>query len=181
MPALFSGLFTNTGTEFVLNYDDASNFSNRLGLYDSGTDFYIRRVLTGITDSSVSVSEDFPFTITFTDACRSTTLTAQTITFSDVTWNIDTDASISVPAFQDSLDSDGGGHAIGTCGEKVVTLDASTPEFLALTADSGNPTLNPFTIAYTQSASESDIRTHTIIYEVTSKHYNGAVMPLSAQ
>ena len=180
MPVLFSGLFINDGTEIVLNYDDASNFSNRLGLYDSGTDFYIRRFLTGVSDTSVSVREDFPFTITFTDACRSTTLTAQTITFSDVTWNIDTDTSISVPAFQDSLDSDGG-YAIGTCGEKVVTLDASTPGFLALTADSGDPTLNPFTIAYTQSASESDIQAHTITYEVTSKHYDGEVTPLTAQ
>ena len=180
MPALFSGLFTNTGTEFELNYNDASNFSNRLGLYDSGTDFYVRRVLTGIDFTSVIVNEDFAFTITFTDDCRSTTLTAQTITFSDITWNIDTDTSISVPAFQDSLDS-GGGHTIGTCGEKVVTLDSSTPGFLALTADSGDPILNPFTIAYTQSASESDIRAHTITYEVTSSNYDGIVAPLTAQ
>ena len=74
----------------------------------------------------------------------------------------------SVPAFQDSHDS---GDDIGTCGEKVVALDASTPAFLTLTKDSDDPTLNPFTITYSQSGDEADMKLHTISYEVTSKWY----------
>ena len=52
---------------------------------------------------------------------------------------------------------------------------------MTLTVDSSDPILNNFTIDYAQSlASESDIGSHTIGYEVSSKEYSSQVASLTS-
>ena len=69
----------------------------------------------------------------------------------------------------------GGGEA-GICGEKEVTLDAGTPNFLTLTSDATDPILNPFTIDYDESlATYLDVMVHIISYTVAFKEYGGDI------
>ena len=60
-------------------------------------------------------------------------------------------------------------------------MSSGTPSFMTLTADSSDPILNNFTIDYAQSsASESDIGSYTIGYEVSSKNYSSLVTSLTS-
>ncbi len=53
-----------------------------------------------------------------------------------------------------------------------MTLAAGTPSFLTLTADVTDPLINSMTLAFDSSlATESDIKSHTIAYTVSSKEY----------
>ena len=64
-------------------------------------------------------------------------------------WTEDNSYSLSVSAFTDSVD--GGTYSTGICGEKRVTLDAGSPAFLTVVADSVDPILNPFQLQYDAS------------------------------
>ena len=75
------------------------------------------------------------FTIDFTDACRTSTITAKNISLIAATFG--TSFSQSVPAFEDSLA--GGKYAFGICGELRVAL-VDSPSWLSLTMDPTDPT-----------------------------------------
>ena len=81
-------------------------------------------------------------------------------------------------AFTDNV---AGSYSPGICGELRVTLD-SPPAFLTLTADPVDPVTQPFSVIYTYSsgtAVESDIKTHTINYTVTSVEYSTYVTAIT--
>ena len=115
-----------------------TDFASRHSLFGS-TAFYFR----GTTNTaSPTVSSDKAITIDFQDACRSSTITAKTITLAAVKYEVS--GSETVAAFEDSVTST---YSAGICGELRITLD-SAPAFLTLTADSGDPATQPFTISY---------------------------------
>ena len=117
------------------------------------------------------------FQINYQDACKSSQITAKTITLSSV--KFDTSQSQSISAFQDSVDASGL-YLTGICGEKLVELDPSTPNFLSVQRDSVDPVLNDFSIVYNHNlAIESDIQTHTISYSVKSVEYPSDVTTLT--
>ena len=90
-----------------------------------------------------------------------------------------TSHSQQVAAFRDSVDAYGS-YSLGICGEKAVSLDAGTPAFLSLSADTVDPILNPLQIVYDASSSlETDIGVHTINYTVKSLKYAGLVPDLT--
>ena len=86
---------------------------------------------------------------------------------------VDTTASLTVPAFTDSVDT-GGLYATGICGEKQFVLDPSTtPAFLSFVPGT-DPVLDPFQIDYDETfATEADIMVHTITYTVSIVEYSG--------
>ena len=95
----FPSLFSATGTEFTFT-NDPSNITDRIALYDGGaTSFYVKRILTGVMETSYTEERSFTFSVNFSDDCLTSSLVDQTITFADVVWNVDTTAQISVPAF----------------------------------------------------------------------------------
>ena len=53
METIFSSIVSQSGSEFELQLSD-TDYTHRHDLWDSGTDYYIRRVLTGIEDTSDS-------------------------------------------------------------------------------------------------------------------------------
>jgi len=55
-------------------------------------------------------------------------------------------ATLSIPAFTDSVDSTDE-YTTGICGEKKITLNDSTPSYLTL-VDGTDPVLDPFSIDY---------------------------------
>ena len=75
-----------------------------------------------------------------------------------------------VPAFTDSVDVTST-YSLGICGDKLITLDGSTPSFLSLS----DATLDPFKVEYDgDNASESDVGiSHTVKYAVSFKEYSG--------
>ena len=107
--------------------------------------------------------------IDFQDACRSSTITAKTVTFASVKFDM-TGTQFLTP-FVDSIDA-GGSYTKGICGEKTITLEVSTPSFLTLTADTIDPINADLNIAYDATlAFAADIKSHTIAYTVSSKEY----------
>ena len=91
--------------------------------------------------------------------------------------NYDISASISVPAFSDSVDFNGG-YTIGICGEKTFTFDFSYP-FLTVILGT-DPIINSLTIYYDHLlATESDIGLFYIPYTIKMAEYDGIVSDLS--
>jgi len=146
-----------------------STFADRLSKFSSDTYYF-----TGTTNTHPNrVSSRFPLTISFVDACRSSTIVSKTITLSSAKFNVNSSQALSV--FLDTVDQ-GGQYAQGVCGEKIFTLAPGTPAFLTVTADSADPLTNALTIAYDSAlAVETDIKMHTISYTVSSKEYGGSV------
>ena len=152
------------------------------------TDFLLRRDLFGtlslhfqgtVSDSPPSSTSPFPFVVDFVDACRTATVVGQAITFSPVAWNVDLTASLSVPAFTDSVDSTGT-YTAGIFGVKTFALDAATPSFLTL-SPGADQLVDAYTIDYDQTAAtESDIGVHTIDYTVTITEYTGIATVLAS-
>ena len=76
-------------------------------------------------------------------------------------------------AFTDTVDTTGV-YTTGICGEKLVSLDAGTPSFLTLAKDATDPLNNALTISYSSAtATEADVKVHTVAYTVTFKEYTG--------
>ena len=125
-------------------------YSYRSDLFDGGSSYYIRRT----RDSSVNT--DFYLEIIFSDACRSSTLTSQSITIPDLIYNDPYEQEVT--AFQDSVDQS---YSVGECGEKRISLDPGTPSFLSIELDSVDPVLNNFKIIYDETAATlTDIGEH---------------------
>ena len=72
-----------------------------------------------------------------------------------------------MPAFLDSVGTDGtGGLSQDICGEKVVTLNTGSGNYMTAVAGS-NPINDPLTFEFDQSlAVETDIKLNTISYTV---------------
>ena len=104
-----------------------SDYAERLALFDSGSNFYFIGTVSNATPATTS---QFSFSMIFNDACRTATVVPQTIVYPPVRLIESVAASLSVPAFQDSVD--GAGYPTGICGEKTVLLDAGSPAFLTL-------------------------------------------------
>ena len=91
---------------------------------------------------------------------------------------------VKVAAFVDSVDgarvlAGGAYYPKGICGEKEMTLDPGSPDFLTISADAVDPILNDLTISYDESkATLSDIKVHTINYTVVLKEYGADVTSL---
>ena len=101
----------------------------------------------------------------------------QAITFPDIDFLANTAASISVPAFTDTVDSTGT-NPKGLCGDKEMFI-SSRPAWLHVTigADSIN---DPLTISYDPSfATAADAITHTIAYTIYILDYGGYTTPLT--
>ena len=89
-----------------------------------------------------------------------------------MTWSEDATATLSVPAFQDSVDGTGS-YPIGICGQKQITLDAGRPLFLTLAEDTTDPVLNNFSINYDATlATSADLGSLTVHYTVTLLEYS---------
>ena len=82
-------------------------------------------------DAAATMTSQLTFNIVFSDACRSANVEAQSISFPTMIWSQDSTYELSVPAFTDSVDTTNS-YTTGICGEKSVTLDASTPSFLTI-------------------------------------------------
>lgn len=182
----FSTIFTETTDSFEIGLaHDSTEFAKRQNLVDSGTSFYVRRTISGVNDPTFSETKDFAFTINFVDACRSANIVDSAITYPSVTWHADLTETLSVAAFKDSVDgatdlAGTGVYSTGLCGEKLVTLDP-TIAFMTLTKDATDPVLNNFVIDYDQaSATDSDVKLHTIGYTVTSKEYSALIPALTS-
>ena len=109
-----------------------------------------------ITNDSIQTqSSKFYFNIDATDACRTATVNAQSITLPSVTLQVTSeDYPYSVQAFTDSLDATN----LGICGAKQVTLDplSSTAAFLTLSS-----AVDPVTFDYDMTkATAADIGIH---------------------
>ena len=99
------------------------------------------------------------------------------ITMERQEWRIDrTDSKVFTP-FTDTTE---GVKGIGVCGEKLVELDDDTPTFLTLTPGVWSyPNNADFTINFDDTtATEEDIKVHTINYSVSLVEYEGVVTPL---
>lgn len=188
MTSDFSTIFTSTTTAFTLDLThDSTVFQKRRDLLTTlGTEFYMRRTLTGVSNSDVVITDDFPFTLSYEDACQTATIIEQTITFPTVVWYIDFTSTLSVPAFTDTVDGatdlpGTGTYPTGVCGEKVVTLDPNIL-FMSSTADATDPVLNNFVIDYDQNAGATvdDVILHTISYTVSSLEYGGHIPDLAS-
>lgn len=185
MTSEHSTIFTSTDTAYTLDLThDSAVFQKRRDLRTTlGTDFYVRRTLTGASDTSVVVIEDFQFTLTYRDACLSAKIIEQTITYPTVVWYVDFTSTLSVPAFTDTADGADdfygtGTYKTGICGEKVVELDPSVL-FMTLTKDASDPIMNDFVIDYDQAgATEDDVTLHTISYTVSSLEYGDHIRDL---
>ena len=117
------------------------------------------------------------FTITFTDACTTSTISSQTITLEAATYG--TTSSQTVPAFTDSLA--GGSYSAGICGELTVAL-VGAPSWITVTMDATSPATEPFTITYDNvdnASSDSVVGSHEINYTVTSVQYASQVTQLT--
>ena len=85
MKTLYNTIFAETASAFSVTLTHDENvFTSRTNLIDSGTGYYYRRTLTGVSDASFTETKDFPFTIDFIDTCRTATIVDQTITFPQV-------------------------------------------------------------------------------------------------
>ena len=59
--------------------------------------------------------------------------------------------------YSDTVDQSGL-YYYGACGEKIVTFDAGTPAFIAISADGTDPINNDLTITYSEAgATSSDV------------------------
>ena len=93
---------------FELNLpEDDNTYTYRSNLVDLGSTYYIRQIKDG------SEETDFYFEIDFSESCRSSTLTPQSITLPDLIYNDFYQQE--VPPFQDSEDPS---YYVGACGEK---------------------------------------------------------------
>lgn len=125
-----------TANPSVFNIADADltltstidDFTQRELLFGSKTYYFVGSTAT----TPPTISSQFDFIIDFQDACRTSTITAGTMTFTQAKFGISSSQTI-VP-FVDSID-DAGAYTKGICGEKIITLEADTPSFLTLTAD----------------------------------------------
>ena len=82
-------------------------------------------------------------------------------------------------AFVDTVDASNV-YPAGICGEKRISLDAGSPDFLTVTSDATNPTTLPFSISYDNTkAVAADIKTHSVNYSVTSVRYSSDIATIS--
>ena len=89
--------------------------------------------------------------------------------------DINTNESITIPAFSDSVDVSGT-YTIGICGEKVFAIDSSFP-FLKVTSGA-NPLVDPLTINFDPTvATEADVGFHIVTYTVNNKEYESILNP----
>ena len=121
-----SQIFNVGATELTITHSK-DNFTGRKDLFgDELGEFYWKGFLN---DASSTTTGEFPFVFTFEDDCRSADIIAQDISFPVAT--VGESEEIVVPPFSDSLDS-AGSYNEGICGEKRLTLDEDTPEFLII-------------------------------------------------
>ena len=76
-------------------------YAKRLLKFSFESAYYFKGTLD---DSVPTVTSQFNFNIVFQDDCRTATISAQTITFPNAEWSVQTTQSISVPAFGDSVE-----------------------------------------------------------------------------
>ena len=169
--------FSIVGSNLIVTHDP-TNFSGRRASYFnvySNVQYFFQGKFNDQSQTPATATEDF--FINHSDTCRTASPNAQVITFSDIDFLAQTVASISVPAFTDTVDSTNA-YTKGICGEKRMTLN-SPPAFLSLT--SGTDKINdPITISYDPSqATGADAITHTIAYTVNLISYNGVATDIS--
>ena len=124
-----SQVFNVGSTELTVTHSK-DNFSRRKDLFgDHNREFYWKGFLN---DRALTTTSEFPFEFIFYDDCRSASIIAKTISFpiSKVTKS----EEIVVPPFTDSMDLDTS-YDMGICGEKRLTLDYDTPDFLTVKLD----------------------------------------------
>ena len=169
--------FSIVGSNLIVTHDPA-NLSGRRASYFNvypNVQYFFQGKFNDQSQTPATATEDF--FIMHSDACRTASPNAQVITFSDIDFLAQTVASISVPAFTDTVDSTNA-YTKGICGEKRMTLN-SPPAFLSLT--SGTDKINdPITISYDPTqATGADAITHTIAYTVNLISYNGVATDIS--
>ena len=87
----------------------------------------------------------------FLDNCQTASVIAQTITTSAPVYQIDLFKTVAtIPAFTDNVDTAKPAYYKGICGEKLVTIDASsaTSDFLTLVKDPVDPINIPLKLEY---------------------------------
>ena len=161
-------VYVITDPNLVLSHT-VTDYAARLTLFGSES-LQFQATLSDDLSTPTSLQ---PFSVSFTDACRTATVVPQTITYTSVQWNVDTTSTLTVPAFTDDVDGTGS-YTLGICGEKKFALDPSTPSFLTMTPGV-DPVLDPFTINYSEAFAieADDILVHTITYTVTILEYTG--------
>ena len=107
-----------------------SSISTRHALFGTKVLYFL-----GSTNTATpSISNKKAFTIDFQDGCRTSSITAKTITTIAVAYN--TLSTQTVAAFTDSLA--GGSYSAGICGELRIAL-VGAPSWLSITPDGSDP------------------------------------------
>ena len=107
-------------------------------------DYYFEVFKQTVVTASASHYKEYSFRVEFVDACLSATILPQGIDFPTITWSLDSHVEFKVAAFVDSVEdtlvlAGGAYYPMGICGEKEVTLDPGSPDFLTLTLDAVEP------------------------------------------
>ena len=133
-----------------------------------------------LNDLASTTTSDLEIYFLYEDACQTAIILPQTLEDFTIKWRAETELTISIPAFTDSVDALGI-LPYGICGTKVLILNLENPSFLTLSQDeSQDPVYAPYLLTYSESlASEADIKEHTINYTVTiADDYNGIISDL---
>ena len=115
-----------------------------MALYNLEKEYYFEIFKQTAAEANALYYKDYIFRVEFEDACQSATILPQEIDFPTLTWSLDSNVAVKVAAFVDSVEgtlvlAGGDYYPIGICGEKEVTLDPDSPDFLTLTLDAVDP------------------------------------------